>query len=86
LTSVAGGWILQHRDRSRESTGVLPNLARCGVRPGGSRQDARLRSTLLAFHELLDQLAVPHEFTEVKGADHVFEDIVGGLGDEGLGF
>jgi enterochelin esterase-like enzyme/lysophospholipase L1-like esterase len=49
-------------------------------------RDARLRATLVDFHELLTQLGIPHQFSEVKGAGHVYEDIVGGLGDEGFAF
>jgi enterochelin esterase-like enzyme len=49
-------------------------------------QDARLRPAITAFHELLEQLAIPHLFSETKGAGHVYKDIVGGLGDEGLAF
>jgi enterochelin esterase-like enzyme len=49
-------------------------------------QDARLRPAITAFHELLTQLAIPHQVSEVKGAGHVYKDIVGGLEDEGFAF
>lgn len=58
----------------------------CAIRLLAGDQDARLRSTLLAFHELLTQLGIPHRFSEVKGAGHVYKDIVSGLGDEGFAF
>ena len=56
------------------------------IRILGGDQDARLRSTLVAFHEVLARLDIPHEFTEVKGAGHVYKDILRGLGDDGLAF
>jgi endo-1,4-beta-xylanase len=49
-------------------------------------EDARLRSALAGFDQLLTQLNIPHGFSEVKGAGHVYQDIVGGLGDEGFAF
>jgi enterochelin esterase-like enzyme len=58
----------------------------CAIRLLGGDQDARLRPTLVAFHELLAQLGIPHQFSEVKGAGHVYEDIVSGLGNEGHAF
>jgi len=58
----------------------------CAIRLLAGDQDVRLRPALTAFHELLTQLAIPHEFSEVKGAGHVYKDIVGGLGDEGFAF
>jgi len=58
----------------------------CAIRLLAGDQDARLRSTLLAFHELLTRLGILHQFREVKGAGHVYEDIVSGLGDAGFAF
>ena len=49
-------------------------------------QDARLRSAITEFHELLTQLGIPHEFSEVQGVGHVYGDILEGIGNEGLAF
>jgi enterochelin esterase-like enzyme len=62
------------------------------LRQGGAirlltgEEDARLQSALAGFDRLLTELGIPHQFSEVKGAGHVYEDIVGGLGDEGFAF
>jgi hypothetical protein len=32
------------------------------------------------------ELGIPHQFSEVKGAGHVYEDIVSGLPDGGFAF
>ena len=49
-------------------------------------QDARLRSTLLAFHEHLTKLEIPHQFTEVPGTGHLYQAIIAGLGNEAFTF
>lgn len=49
-------------------------------------QDTRLRSAITEFHELLTSLAIPHQFTEVRGAGHAYKDIVLGLGTEYFAF
>jgi enterochelin esterase-like enzyme len=74
-----GPWTL-----ARENAAALRQG--CVIRLLAGDQDARLRSTLTAFHDLLTQLGIPHEFTEVKGAGHVYKDIVERLGDGGLVF
>jgi len=58
----------------------------CAIRLLAGERDARLRSAIIAFHELLTRLGIPHQFSEVKSAGHVYKDIVGGLGDEGFAF
>ena len=58
----------------------------CAIRLLAGDEDARLRSAITGFHELLTELGIPHQFSEVRGAGHVYEDIVGGLGDEGFAF
>jgi S-formylglutathione hydrolase FrmB len=74
-----GPWTL-----ARENAAALRRG--CAIRLLAGDQDARLRPTLVAFHDLLTQLGIPHQFAEVKGAGHVYEDIVRGLGDEGFAF
>jgi len=49
-------------------------------------QDGRLRSAIVAFDALLTELEIPHLFAEVKGAGHVYKDIVDGLGEGGNAF
>jgi len=58
----------------------------CAIRLLAGDEDARLRRAIAAFRGQLAQLGIPHQFSEVKGAGHVYEAIVGGLGDEGLTF
>jgi enterochelin esterase-like enzyme len=58
----------------------------CAIRLLAGDEDARLRSAIVGFHDLLTQLGIPHQFAEVKGAGHVYEDVVSGLGDEGFAF
>jgi len=58
----------------------------CSIRLLAGEQDTRLRSTLVEFHEHLARLGIPHEFTDVKGAGHVYRDIISGLGDDGFAF
>ena len=58
----------------------------CAIRLLAGDEDARLRSAITGFHELLTELGIPHQSSEVSGAGHVYEDIVGGLGDEGFAF
>lgn len=76
---ASGPWTL-----ARENADALRRG--CAIRLLAGDQDARLRSTLLAFDELLTQLGIPHQFSEVKGTGHVYKDIVGGLGDESFAF
>jgi hypothetical protein len=45
-----------------------------------------LQSAILAFNELLSPFRIPHKLSEVKGAGHVYTDILSGLGDEGFAF
>ena len=58
----------------------------CTIRLLAGDEDARLRSAIIRFHELLSELGIPHQFSEVKGAGHVYEDIVRGLPDGGFAF
>jgi len=58
----------------------------CTIRLLAGDEDARLRSAIIGFHELLTELGIPHQFAEVKGAGHVYEDIVRGLPDGGFAF
>jgi enterochelin esterase-like enzyme len=58
----------------------------CAIRLLAGDEDARLRSAIVRFHVLLTELGIPHQFSEVKGAGHVYEDILSGLGDEGVAF
>jgi len=58
----------------------------CAIRLLAGDEDARLRSAIVAFHELLTELGILHQFSEVKGAGHVYEDIVRGLPDGGFAF
>jgi enterochelin esterase-like enzyme len=74
-----GPWVL-----ARENAAALRQGS--AIRLLAGDQDARLRSTLVAFHELLTQLGVPHQFSEVKGAGHAYKEIVGGLEDGGFAF
>lgn len=76
---ASGPWTL-----ARENADALRRS--CAIRLLAGDQDARLRSTLLAFHQLLTQLGIPHQFSEVEGAGHTYEEIVGGLEDGGFGF
>jgi len=68
----------------RENAAVLRQGT--AIRLLAGDQDARLRSAIMAFDELLTQLAIPHEFSEVQGAGHVYQDVVDGLGQEGYAF
>jgi enterochelin esterase-like enzyme len=74
-----GPWAL-----ARENAAALRRG--CVIRLLAGDQDARLRSAITSFAELLTQLGIPHQFSEVKGVGHVYKDIVGGLGDEGFAF
>ena len=58
----------------------------CAIRLLAGDEDARLRSAITGFDGLLTELGIPHQSSEVRGAGHVYEDIVGGLGDEGFAF
>jgi enterochelin esterase-like enzyme len=49
-------------------------------------RDARLRAAIMAFDRLLTGLDVPHQFTEVEGAGHVYRAIIEGLGEDGYAF
>ena len=74
-----GPWSL-----ARENAAALRHG--CAIRLLAGDQDARLRSAVVGFHQLLTQLGITHQFSEVKGAGHVYKDIVAGLGDEGFAF
>lgn len=64
-----------------------PALRRGGaIRLLAGDEDARLRSAIIGFHELLADLGIPHQFSQVKGASHAYEDIVSGLPDGGFAF
>ena len=58
----------------------------CTIRLLSGDEDARLRSAITGFHELLTQLRIPHHVSAVKGAGHDYKAIVSGLGDEGFAF
>ena len=58
----------------------------CTIRLLSGDEDARLRSAITGFHELLTQLRIPHRVSAVKGAGHDYKAIVSGLGDEGFAF
>lgn len=58
----------------------------CAIRLLAGDQDARLRSAIAAFAAQLKPLGIPHRFSEVKDAGHVYEEIVGGLGDDAYAF
>ena len=58
----------------------------CTIRLLAGDEDVRLRSAIIGFDALLTQLAVPHQVSEVKGAGHVYEEIVAGLGGEAYEF
>ncbi len=49
-------------------------------------QDIGLRPSIAAFHDLLATLDIPHQFTEVKGAGHLYQAIIGGLGNDAFAF
>ena len=49
-------------------------------------EDHRLVPTLRKFHAAMDSLGVPHEFHEVSGAGHPYEEIISGLGDPYFAF
>ena len=72
-------WVLAREHASELRQGVAIRLLT-------GEEDARLRSALAGFDQLLTQLGIPHQFSEVKRAGHVYKDIVGGLGDEGFAF
>ena len=74
-----GPWVLARANAAALRSG-------CAIRLLAGDQDARLRSAIIAFRDLLAQLGIHHQFSEVKGAGHVYEDIVGGLADEGFAF
>ena len=74
-----GPWVL-----ARANAAALRRA--CAIRLLAGDQDARLRSAIVAFRELLTQLGIPHQLSEVRGTGHVYEDILGGLGDEGFAF
>jgi enterochelin esterase-like enzyme len=76
---VNGPWALarENADALRQGT-VIRLLA--------GDQDARLRSAITEFHELLAKLTIPHQFSEVRAAGHVYKEIVGDLGGEGFAF
>jgi enterochelin esterase-like enzyme len=74
-----GPWAL-----ARENAAALRRG--CLIRLLAGDQDDRLRSAITSFAELLTQLGIAHQFSEVMGVGHVYEDIVGGLGDEGFAF
>jgi enterochelin esterase-like enzyme len=62
-------------------------LARgCAIRLLAGAEDARLRSAIRGFDQLLTELGIPHQLAEVKGAGHAYQDIVTGLGDENCAF
>jgi acetyl esterase/lipase len=74
-----GPWVLARANAAALRRG-------CAIRLLAGDQDARLRPAVVAFHELLTQLGIPHQFSEVRGAGHVYQEILGGLGDEGFAF
>jgi enterochelin esterase-like enzyme len=67
-------------------TNVAALRQRTVIRLLAGDQDARLRAAIMAFDRLLTELDVPHQFTEVKGAGHVYKDIVEGLRADGYAF
>jgi enterochelin esterase-like enzyme len=74
-----GPWAL-----ARSSAAAL--RSGCAIRLLAGDEDTRLRSAIVGFHDLLTSLGIPHEFAEVKGAGHVYEEVLAGLGDEGFAF
>ncbi|WP_427918748.1 alpha/beta hydrolase [Streptomyces sp. cg40] len=62
--------------------GNAPEVRRtCRIRVLSGTRDDRLAPTLRDFSAHLTSLAVPHEFHEVDGVGHEFDDIIGGLGE-----
>ena len=49
-------------------------------------QDFRLKSAIDSLNDLLTKLAIPHQFTEVKGAGHQYDFIIESLGDDAFTF
>ena len=74
-----GPWTL-----ARENAAALRRGTTIRILAG--EQDTRLRSALVAFDGVLSRLSIPHEVTEVKGAGHVYRDILRGLGNDGFAF
>jgi enterochelin esterase-like enzyme len=71
---------------SLAQTNVMALRRETVIRLLAGSQDARLRPTLLAFHEHLAALKIPHHFGEVPGAGHLYNAIINGLGNEAFTF
>jgi enterochelin esterase-like enzyme len=69
---------------AKRNAAALRNGTAIRLLAGG--QDIGLRPSITAFHELLATLNIPHQFTEVEGAGHLYRAIIGGLGNEAFAF
>jgi len=72
--------------RALAETSAATLRAGTAIRLLGGDQDSRLRAAIVEMHERLIALGVPHQVSEVRGAGHAYEEILLGLGDEGISF
>lgn len=69
---------------AKTNAAALRNGTAIRLLAGG--QDIGLRPSITAFHDLLATLNIPHQFTEVRGAGHLYRAIISGLGNDVFAF